>query len=617
MRRGDAGALLAALALLAAAPAGAEPRHGISLFGELDYPADFKHFRYADPQAPKGGVLRIAGGDTFDSLHGFIRKGRAAQGLQYTESYIHDRLTARAEDEPATRYGLLARTIELAPDGRWIEFELRPEARWHDGRPVTADDVVFTFQTIKKQGTPPLQILYAKVPSVEKRGPRTVRFTLLDPNDRQLPFAVAELYVLPKHYWEGREFERTTLDPPLGSGPYRIGRVERGRSITYERVPDYWAKDLPANAGHYNFDRIKVEYFQDTDVRLEALKGDVIDMANETVSKTWAEGYDFPARRRGHFVLEQIDSDSPSTVRALLFNTRLAKFKDPRVRQALAYAYDREWTNRVQGHNTYLPSDTYFAGSDLAQRGAPAGPELALLEPYRAQLPPELFERGFAIPRTPGIGRNRDNLRVAARLLREAGYVLRDGVLVNAKSGEPLRVDMLLDSASRIRMTLHYADALRRLGIESTMRVLATSQLIHRRRALDFEMIYVFYPVSITPGTQLRTYFSSASASIPNTQNYAGVQNPVVDRLIEKVLAAGTEEEHAVACRALDRVLLWNYYMIDLGYQPGLRMAHWDRFGRPPERARFQTARFVHTWWFDAGKDARIRAGDAAADAER
>ncbi len=608
---------MAALALLAAAPASAEPRHGISLFGDLEYPADFKHFAYVDPAAPKGGTLRLAGAGTFDSLQGFIRKGRPAQGLTSADSYIYDRLTVAAEDEPATRYGLLAQTIELAPDGRWIEFVLRPEARWHDGRPITADDVVFTFETIKQKGSPQIQILYAKVPRVEKRGPRTVRFELLDPSDRALPLAVAALYVLPKHYWEGRDFERTTLEPPLGSGPYRVGRIDRGRSITYERVPDYWAKDLPVNVGYYNFERIKYEYFQDTEVRLEALKGDVIDMAQETVSKTWAEGYDFPARRRGQFLLEQIDTDAPSTVRALLFNTRLEKFKDVRVRQALSYAYDREWTNRVQGHNAYLPSDTYFAGSELAQRGAPAGAELALLEPYRAQLPPELFERAFAIPRTPGVGRNRDNLRVAARLLREAGYVLRDGVLVNERSGKPFEVEMLLDDPARIRMTLHYADALRRLGIQSTLRVLQASQLINRRRALDFEMIYVFYPVSITPGTQLRTYFSSAAASLPNTQNYAGVQNPVVDALLRKVLAARTEEEHDVACRAIDRVLLWSYYMIDLGYQPGIRLARWDRFGRPAVRPRFQTTRFIHTWWLDAEKDARIRAGDAAAEAEK
>jgi microcin C transport system substrate-binding protein len=608
--------LLAAFMLLAAAPAAAEPRHGISLFGELGYPADFKHFGYADPQAPKGGTLRLAAAGNFDSLNGFIRKGRPAQGLQSTESYIYDRLMALAEDEPASRYGLLAETVELAPDGRWIEFVLRTQARWHDGKPVTADDVVFTFELFKKQASPQIQTLYRAVTAVEKRGPRTVRFALADPTDRRLPLDVAAMYVLPKHYWEGREFERTTLEPPLGSGPYRVGRVEPGRSITYERVADYWAKDLPVNVGHHNFDRIKYEYFQDTDVRLEALKGDVIDMANETVSKTWAKGYDFPARRRGQFVLEEIDSDAPSIARVLVFNTRLAKFKDVRVRQALSYAYDREWTNRVQGHGTYLPADTYFAGSDLAQRGAPAGAELALLEPYRAQLPPELFERAFAIPRTPGVGRNRDNLRVAARLLREAGYVLRDGVLVNAQSGEPLRVDMLLDDGARIRMSLHYVDALRRLGIQATLRVLEPSQLTNRRRAFDFEMLYTYVQVTMTPGTLMRTYFSSALAQVRDSRNYAGVQDPVVDRLLEKVLGARTEEEHVVACRALDRVLLWGYYTIDLGYQPGIRLARWDRFGRPPVRARFQSiTRFFFTWWLDAAKDARIRAGDAAAEA--
>jgi microcin C transport system substrate-binding protein len=604
-----------ALATLAAPVAAGEARHGVSLFGELAYPADFAHFAYVNPDAPKGGTLRLSATGTFDSLHPFIRKGRTAQGLSINESYIYDRLTVPAEDEPASRYGLLAQTIEIAPDRSWIEFVLRPQARWHDGRPITADDVVFSFETFKKEGSPVLKVLYAKVPRVEKRGPLTVRFALADPNDRMLALLVSNLQVLPKHYWEGRSFDRTTLEPPLGSGPYRIARIEPGRSVAYERVADYWAKALPVNVGHYNFARIEVEYFLDTDVRLEALKGGVIDLANETVSKTWAEGYDFPARRRGHFVLEQIDTETPSTVRALLFNTRIDKLRDPRVRQALAYAYDREWTNRVQGHDSYLPANSYFAGSDLAQRGAPSTAELELLEPYRAQLPPQLFERGFEIPRTPGIGRNRDNLRAAARLLREAGYELRDGTLVNAKSGEPFELEMLLDSSARIRMTLHYTDALRRLGIQSTMRVLDPAQLINRRRALDFELIYIFYPMQIMPGTLLRSYFASTAANSPNTQNYAGVQDPVVDRLIEKVLAARSEEEHVAACRALDRVLLWGYYMIDLGYQPGARLAHWDRFGRPQVRPRFALG-MPHTWWLDAQKDARIRASDTTADAE-
>jgi microcin C transport system substrate-binding protein len=603
-----------ALVLVAPSAVSAEPAHGISLYGELHYPPDFKHFDYVEPNAPKGGVMRMPGLlSTFDSLNSFARKGTPASGLFQLDPYIYDRLTVRALDEPSARYGLLAKTIELAPDRSWIEFVLRPEARWHDGQPVTADDVVFTFEAIKAHASPILKMSFMRIPKVEKRGPLTVRFTLGDPTDRQLALVLADLIVLPRHYWENRDFEKATLDPPLGSGPYKVGRVDPGRSIEYDRVKDYWARDLPVNVGRYNFDRIAFEYFMDTDVRLEAIKGNIIDFTIESVSKTWGRGYDFPARERNHFKLEMIRTESPAVGRAIIINTRVPKFKDVRVRKALTYAYDREWTIRVLGNGFYRPANSYFEYSELAQHGPPSPAELALLEPFRAQLPAELFQHEFAVPPTSGVGLNRDNLRVAAALLKEAGYVIKDGKLVDPKTGEPFTVEFLLDSPGRVRFTLHYASALRVLGIETKMRVVDSSQLLQRRRTLDFELMYTDRLMGNTPNTELRTYFSSLAAKNPQTFNLAGIANPAVDRMIVAALSAQSQEDLVTACRALDRVLSFNYYGIDVGVVPGVPLAFWNRFGRPSVIPRFIPS-FPHTWWFDPKKDAMIKAGTPIPD---
>jgi microcin C transport system substrate-binding protein len=587
----------------------AQPRHGISLFGELRYPPDFRHFDWVDPAAPKGGTLRMPGVfTTFDNLHSFIRKGTPAMGLLPMDPYIYERLTMRALDEPSARYGWLAKTIEVSPDRSWVEFVLRPEARFHDGQPVTADDVVFTFDILKAKGPPIVRLTMARLTKAEKRGPLTVRVSLADPADRQLAMVAAEMVVLPRHYWQGREYERTTLEPPLGSGPYRVSAVDPGRSIRFERVKDYWARDLPVNLGRFNFDSIQFEYFQDSDVRLEAVKGNVVDFVVETGAKTWGRGYDFPARSRGHFLKEMVTTESPALGRALVINTRLAKFQDVRVRKALAYAYDREWTIRVLGDGFYQPANSIFQYSELAQRGPPSAAELELLEPFRAELPPELFQGPFSIPPSEGVGRNRDNLRTAAALLREAGYKIKDGTLVNARTGEPFTVDFLLDSPARVRFTLHYASALRQLGIASTMRTVDSSQMMQRRRTLDFEIIYTDRMMGNTPNYELRTYFSSASANSPQTYNWAGIQSPAADRMIGHALQAQSHEAFVTACRALDRVLSFGYYYIDVGVVPGTAYAFWNRFGRPAVSPRFLSG-FPHTWWFDSVKDAQIKAG--------
>jgi microcin C transport system substrate-binding protein len=600
------------VALLLTAPSAvrADPAHGISLYGDLRYPADFKRFDYVEPGAPKGGMIRLPGAfSTFDNLNTLATtKGTLASGVLMLDPHIYDRLMVRALDEPSSRYGLIAKTVELAPDRSWIEFVLRPEARWHDGQPITADDVVFTFEALKAYASPIVKTSYLRIPKVEKRGPLTVRFTLADPSDRQLWLAAADLIVMPRHYWQSRDISKTTLEPPLGSGPYKIGRVDPGRSIEFERVKDYWARDLPVNVGRYNFDRIAYEYFMDTDVRLEAIKGELIDLNVETSSKNWGRAYDFPARDRGHFKLDMVRTEAPATGRSIIFNTRLPKFKDVRVRKALAYAYDRDWTSRVLANGFYKPANSYFEYSELAHHGPPSPAELALLEPFRAQLPAELFEREFSVPGSSVVGLNRYNLRVAAGLLEDAGYVMKGGKLIDPRTGEPFTVEFLLDSAARVRFTLHYASALRMLGIETKMRVVDSSQLLQRRRTLDFELMYSDRPMGNMPTYELRTFFHSQAARNPQTFNLAGITNPVVDAMIVAALSAKTQDDLVTACRALDRVLLYNYYMFDIGVVPGVPYAYWNRFGFPPVVPRYIVG-FPHTWWFDSKKDAMIKAG--------
>lgn len=612
MRRlllGNARAFIVVTVVLLARVGAAQPRHGISLYGDMHYPPDFKHFDYTDPHAPKGGMVRFPGFySTFNSLNGFIRKGTVATGMLAMDPYIYDRLTAPALDEPATRYGLLAKTIELSPDGSWVEFVLRPEARWHDGRPVTADDVVFSFDMFKTKSSPSLQMIFLRILRAEKRGPLTVRFYIADPGDRQLPLVCADMIVLPRHYWQKHDFERATLEPPLGSGPYRVGRIDPGRTIEYDRVPDYWGRDLPVNVGRFNFDRIRIEHFMDTDVELEAVKAGLVDVTVEAAAKTWARGYEFPAARRGHFLRAIIALASPAMGRTFEFNTRLPKFQDVRVRKALAYAYDRERTIHVLGNDFYRPSNSFFQYSDLAHRGPPSPAELALLEPLRDKVPKEVFEAPFAIPPTHGRGRNRDNLRVAAQLLRDAGYVLRDGTLVDGKTGAPFTIDFIFDSPRWVRYALHYADALHVLGIATKMRVLDSAEMLQRMRSLDFEALNMERMMSNTPNFELRNYFSSAVAMRPNTFNLAGVRDPAVDSLIASALTATTREDFVAACRALDRVLLYGYYAVDMGVVPGVAYAYWNRFGKPGAPPRYATG-FPHTWWFDPDTDAKIRAG--------
>ena len=583
-----------------------EPHHGLSVLGELNYPPKFPHFDYVNPDAPRGGTLRLSSRGSFHSLQPFIRQGSAAIGLNGT----YDTLLTRAWDEPSALYGLLAETAELADDKSWIEFALRPEARWHDGKPVTADDVVFTVEILKEKGSPVLKTLLREVTSAEKRGPLTLRIHMSERATRQLPLRISSsMRILPEHYWATREFDKTTLEPPLGSGPYRIGEVKAGRTITYERVRDYWGKDLNVNVGRFNFDRIQYKYYQDLYMQLEAIKGREVDWRAATISKIWATAYDIPAKRRGHFIQETVMTERPIVNITRVINVRRKKFQDSRVREALTLAYDHEWANDIIFFRDHPRSRSYFQYSDMEHNGPPSPAELELLEPFRDQLDPRIFERQWDPPIASGRSRNRENLRIADGLLKQAGWIVRNGMRVNAQTNEPFEIEFLLVIPEATNVALAYADNLKRLGIDMTIRLPFTAeyqQLVGVER--QFDMTYLVIGLRLVPGAELRNLFGSQAADRAYSRNVPGIKNPAVDSLIEKIIGAQNRGELVTAARALDRVLCWGFYYIDAGHVLGSRYVYWNIFGKPEQTPRFATG-FPDTWWIDTAKEEMVASG--------
>lgn len=580
--------------------AGARPSHALSLFGDIKYGADFKHFDYVNPDAPKGGDIRRAvDGRTFDSLNPFILKGTptGAVGL------IYESLTTRSYDEPATEYGLVAEAIHYPVDYSWVEFTLRPEARWHDGAPVTPEDVIFSYRTLMDKGAPFYAYYYRNVESVEKTGPHSVRFIFDEAGNRELPLIMGQLIVLPKHYWEGRKFDEPSLEPPLGSGPYRVGEVKPGRSVSIERVPDYWGRDLPVNRGQNNFDRITYEYFRDSTVSLEAFKSGAYDFREENTAKTWATEYNFPALRSGQAVKREILHKNPTGMQAFAFNIRRGKFADRRVRRALGLAYDHEWTNKNIFFGQYTRTQSYFSNSELASTGLPSAAELTLLKPFRGELPPEVFTAVYEAPKTDGSGNNRDNLRKAMQLLREAGWTVRDGVLTHTASGEKMEFEILMLAGGMFdRVIAPFIDNLKRLGIQVRMRPVDPSQYQARMEGFDFDMIVQSFSQSTSPGNEQRDFWSSQAADRAGSRNMIGIKSAAVDALIEKIIYAKNRAELIAACRALDRVLLHSHYVIPQHHIRTSRVAYWNRFGIPKIVPDYFHG-FPLTWWIDKEKD--------------
>ena len=575
------------------------------MHGDLKYGPEFEHFDYVNPNAPKGGTVTFSAVGSFDSFNPYIVKGEPAVGI----SLLYESLTTQSLDEPFSEYGLLAETIEMPEDRSWVAFTLRPEARWHDGKPVTVEDVIWSLETLRAKGAPFYRYYYKNVKSVEAAGDRRVKFTFDQTINRELPLIIGQLPILPKHYFEGREFDRTTLEPPLGSGPYRIKSFEPGRTVVYERVADYWGANLPVNRGSNNFDEVRYEYYRDANVAMEAFKAGAYDLRQENASKFWATAYTGPMFDAGWIVKEEIPNELGTGMQGFAFNLRRPLFQDPRVRRALAYAFDFEWTNRTIMYGQYARTESYFSNTELGAAGLPSAAELALLEPFRDQLPEEVFTQVYHAPKTEGEHGIRQNLRTALRLLGEAGWQVEGSKLVNAQ-GQPFRFEILLNGPSFERHTLPFVKNLERLGIEATVRTVDPAQYQNRMNEFDFDMTVEAFGQSLSPGNEQRDYWGSEAADTPGSRNTIGIKNPAVDHLIDKIIQAPTREDLVTATRALDRVLLWGHYVIPHWHTRTFRVAYWDKFDRPDINPPYGLP--VFSWWVDPVKVAAVEQRKAA-----
>jgi microcin C transport system substrate-binding protein len=569
----------------------AAPQHALTLYGEAPkYPADFKHFDYVNPDAPKGGTLRQAGFGGFDSLNPFINKGVSADDL----GLMYDTLTTHSLDEPFSEYGLVAEKIEKAPDNSWVRFFLRKEARFNDGRPLTAEDVKFTFETLMEKGAPMYKGYYADVDKVEIEGPHQVRFVFKHAGNRELPLIVGQLPVLPKHYWADKDFARGNLDIPVGSGPYKISEVQAGRSIVYERVKDYWGKDLAVNRGFYNFDKMRIDYYRDNTVALEAMKAGQFDFWLETSAKNWATAYNNSAVANGQLIKEEIRNYNPTGMQGFIFNIRRPLFKDPRVREALGLLFDFEWANKQLFNGAYTRTDSYFDNSELAAQGLPSPAELKLLEPLREQIPPKVFTDEFINPVTDASGMIRDHQRRAYQLLQEAGWRVVDDKMVDAQ-GNPVSFEFLLAQTEFERVLLPFKRNLADLGIELVIRRVDVSQYINRLRSRDFDMIVGGFGQSNSPGNEQREYWHSSSADNPGSRNFIGLKDPAIDTLVEGLIKADSRENLINYTRALDRVLLWGHYVIPNWHITTWRVAYWHKLEHPQVTPQYDIG--LNTWW--------------------
>jgi microcin C transport system substrate-binding protein len=584
-------------------------KHALSLFGDTKYPEGFKHFEYVNPNAPQGGMVRQIAFGTFDNFNTVISgvKGNVAAG---TELSIETLMTP-ALDEVSTEYGLLAEAVSFPDDFSAVTYRLRAKARWHDGKPVTVEDVLFSFDALKKN-SPFYGAYYRHVVKAEKTGEREITFTFDGPGNRELPQIVGQLPVLPKHWWEGtdksgnkRDITQTTLEPPLGSGPYRLKEFAPGRTLVYEKFDDYWGKDLNVIIGTRNFQTIRYEYFRDSIVALEAFKADQADWRVENSAKDWATAYDFPAVREKRVVTEEFPIRNVGVMQAFAFNVRREKFKDPHLRRAFNFAFDFEEMNRQIFFGQYKRIASYFEGTELASSGLPEGMELEILETVRDKVPADLFTQPYTNPVGGNPQNVRNNTREALALLRAAGYEIRNTKLVNS-NGEPLQVELLVEQPSFERIMLFFKPSLERLGITVSVRTIDTSQYENRLRQWDFDIIINSWAQSLSPGNEQRGFWGSQAADQPGSRNLIGIKNPAVDALIDRVIFAKSRAELVAATKALDRVLLWNFYVVPQWTYGKQRTARWDRFGHPDTMPKYAASAFPTVWWWDAAKAAKV-----------
>ena len=592
---------VAAGAALGVAPAAAESGysgHGVAMHGTPKYGPDFTHFDYVDPDAPNGGDVRLSRTGTFDSLNPFILKGVSASFLGLT----FESLMTSSSDEAFTEYGLIAGRVEFPADRSSVTFTIREEARWHDGTPITVADVIYSFETLTTKGNPFYRVYYGDVSGVEDLGDGRVKFTFSAGENRELPLIMGQLAILPKHYFDSHDFEKSTLEPILGSGPYRVDLVEAGRAISYRRVDDYWGAHLPVNIGRHNFDALRIDYYRDDTVALEAFKAHEFDWRIESTAKVWAKSYNGPAIETGLIQKVEIPHEQPTGLSAFIFNTRRALFADARVREALGFAFDYEWANKNLFFGTYTRTGSYFSNSELASTGLPGESELALLEPFRGRVPDGVFETEFVPPVTDGSGNIRRNLRAANKLLRQAGWVVADGKLVHGDTGAPFTFEFLLQTGGAFeRIVQTFARNLERLGIAVSIRMVDPAQYQNRIQEFDFDMMWGGFGQSLSPGNEQRDFWGSAAADVPGSRNLIGIRDAVVDELIESVIAAPDREALIAASRALDRVLLWSHYVVPLWHLRTYRIAYWDVFGRPDVTARYDHG-FPSVWWIDPAR---------------
>lgn len=574
-------------------PAHAEPAHAIAMHGNPALPAGFPNFPYAVPDAPKGGRVTLGSSSSFDNLNPMIVRGEPVQGIR---EFVVESLMARSQDEPFTLYGLIAETIDVPDDRSQVTFHLDQRARFSDGTPITAADILFSFEVLRDKGRPNYRTYYKKVTKAEAVSDHEVRFVFADGEDRELPLILGLMPVLPRHAMDAEKFEETTLAPLIGSGPYRIAAVDPGRSITYKRNPDYWAKDLPVNRGRFNFDEIRFEYYREGSTLFEAFKTGAIDLRNEDDPATWAKGYDFPAARDGRVHREEIAIGLPAGMTGLVFNTRRPVFADERVRQALILLFNFEWVNKSFFHGLYKRSQSYFERSMLSSAGKPADErERTLLGPFANAVLPEIMDGTWRAPESDGTPHNRANARKAYEMLEAAGYALQGGRLVETKTGNQLNFEILASNTGQERLLGAFVGDLAKLGIKARMRVVDSAQYQSRLKDYDFDMIQFTWPSSLSPGNEQLFRWSSRVADQPGSYNYAGVENPAADAMITAMLAAHGNEEFVSAVRALDRVLLSGHYVIPLFYPPAQWIASWKRLSHPEAKPLFGFN--LDTWW--------------------
>ena len=603
--------LLISLALSSPASATITESHGYAQFGTLKYPARFTHFDWVNPQAPKGGTLRVMAFGTFDTVNPYTFKGTSpvttANFLQYGINELNEPLMvgtgqySPSGDEPASSYGLIAQSVEYSEDRSWVVFNLRPEARFHDGAPVTAYDVAFSYRTLLKDGHPLYRTALQEVLRVDILNKQRIRFVFKRSGNPLLILRLGELPVLPQHYWKDRDFKATTFEPPLGSGPYRITSVTPGRQLIFERVKDYWGKDLSVNRGKYNFDRMEVEFYRDSDVAFEAFKAGEFDIYIEHQAKNWVNGYNFPAVRRGEVLKVQIPHQIPTQTQGLFMNSRRATFADVRTREALGLMFDFEWTNRALFSDAYKRTTSYYPNSEFTASGLPVGHEWLMLKPYKEQLPARLFTEPFSLTKTDGRGIPRETMRKALALLAEAGWKLHGQRLQN-KDGQPLRFELLLVNPSLERLYQPYIENLNSIGIDARLRTVDRAQYKQRLDQFDFDMISMTLGQTLSPGLEQWQYFHSSQVNVKGSKNYAGIANPVVDHLLEQLLAARTRDEQVAAGKALDRVLLWQHYSIPNWYLNYHRLAYRNRLAfvtTPPYTLG------LSAWWLKSSEKDR------------